>query len=227
MQQSGLRFLLPYMQPYRAALARGALYAFIGASASAFSPTLLGWAIDDVLKGVSPTKLGLYALGDCWPCGNAGAVSLPVAHAHRQHRRRGQLSNEHGFVYEHFALRPHGDAAIWHWRPAFARHKRFHLYLALLQRRFSDGDPRTVLDWYRLRADGDHQPAAGRRRHHDGNSKRRCADAARRGAGALVRPCAARDGVAFGVCTGAPERGANIGGLRARRCRRRRLQAAQ
>lgn len=73
MQQSGLRFLLPYMQPYRGALARGALYAFIGASASAFSPTLLGWAIDDVLKGVSPTKLGLYALGII---GLAGTLAL-------------------------------------------------------------------------------------------------------------------------------------------------------
>src|ERR671929_140929 len=43
---TGLRFLLPYMRPYRGHLLLGTLYAMIGAAASAFSPTLLGMAID-------------------------------------------------------------------------------------------------------------------------------------------------------------------------------------
>jgi len=52
MRNTGLRFLLPYMRPYRGALLLGTLYAIIGAGASAFSPTLLGWAIDE-LNGVA------------------------------------------------------------------------------------------------------------------------------------------------------------------------------
>jgi ATP-binding cassette subfamily B protein len=63
MRRSGLRFLLLYMGPYRGAMALSTLYALIGASASAFSPTLLGWAIDELLNGVRPQVLGLYALG--------------------------------------------------------------------------------------------------------------------------------------------------------------------
>lgn len=63
MQHRGLQFLLPYMRAYRRDLALGTLYAFIGASASAFSPTLLGWAVDDLVTGVTPLRLALYALG--------------------------------------------------------------------------------------------------------------------------------------------------------------------
>lgn len=63
MQRQGLRFLLPYMRPYRNALIIGTLYAMIGAGASAFSPTLLGWGIDDLTKGIDPMKLALYAIG--------------------------------------------------------------------------------------------------------------------------------------------------------------------
>jgi ATP-binding cassette, subfamily B, multidrug efflux pump len=63
MYRTGLRFLLPYMRPYRAALLRGALYAAIGASAAAYSPALLGQAIDALLAGVEPRELLLYALG--------------------------------------------------------------------------------------------------------------------------------------------------------------------
>ncbi|MBC8163418.1 MAG: ABC transporter ATP-binding protein [Roseiflexaceae bacterium] len=63
MAQSGLRFLLPYMRPYHGALVRGGLYALIGATASAFSPTLLGWAVDELLQSVRPPVLAAYALG--------------------------------------------------------------------------------------------------------------------------------------------------------------------
>lgn len=63
MQRQGLRFLLPYMRPYRNALIIGTFYAMIGAGASAFSPTLLGWGIDDLTKGLDPLKLALYAIG--------------------------------------------------------------------------------------------------------------------------------------------------------------------
>ena len=63
MQRQGLRFLLPYMRPYRNALIIGTVYAMIGAGASAFSPTLLGWGIDDLTNGIDAQKLALYALG--------------------------------------------------------------------------------------------------------------------------------------------------------------------
>ena len=63
MRHRGLQFLLPYMRPYRRALVLGTLYALIGASASAFSPTLLGWGVDDLVNGVRPQVLALYALG--------------------------------------------------------------------------------------------------------------------------------------------------------------------
>lgn len=63
MQNTGLRFLLPYMRPYRGALLLGTLYALIGASASAYSPTLLGWAIDELTSGVRLQVLAAYALG--------------------------------------------------------------------------------------------------------------------------------------------------------------------
>ena len=63
MRNTGLRFLLPYMRPYRRALLLGTLYAIIGAGASAFSPTLLGWAIDELNGGVRLQVLAIYALG--------------------------------------------------------------------------------------------------------------------------------------------------------------------
>lgn len=63
MQRQGLRFLLPYMRPYRNALIIGTFYAMIGAGASAFSPTLLGWGIDDLTDGIDAQKLALYAIG--------------------------------------------------------------------------------------------------------------------------------------------------------------------
>jgi ATP-binding cassette subfamily B protein len=60
---SGLRFLLPYAQPYRNQLLLGTLYALIGASASAFSPALLGIAIDELRAGLRVEVIGRYALG--------------------------------------------------------------------------------------------------------------------------------------------------------------------
>lgn len=63
MQRQGLRFLLPYMRPYRNALIIGTIYALIGSGASAFSPTLLGWGIDDLTHGIDALKLAWYALG--------------------------------------------------------------------------------------------------------------------------------------------------------------------
>ncbi|HWQ13828.1 MAG TPA: ABC transporter ATP-binding protein [Roseiflexaceae bacterium] len=63
MRHTGLRFLLPYMRPYRRHLALGTLYALIGAAASAFSPALLGMAIDELLGGIRPEVLLLYAMG--------------------------------------------------------------------------------------------------------------------------------------------------------------------
>lgn len=62
MRNTGLRFLLPYMRPYRRTMLVGTLYAGIGAGASALSPTVLGWAIDELLRGVRPQIIGLYAL---------------------------------------------------------------------------------------------------------------------------------------------------------------------
>ncbi len=62
-QHSGLHFLLPYMRPYHKLLALGTLYALIGAGASAFSPTLLGWGVDALTRGVPLQTLALYALG--------------------------------------------------------------------------------------------------------------------------------------------------------------------
>lgn len=54
---------MPYMRPYRNALIIGTFYAMIGAGASAFSPTLLGWGIDDLTDGIDAQKLALYAIG--------------------------------------------------------------------------------------------------------------------------------------------------------------------
>lgn len=63
MQNSGLQFLLPYMRAYTRHLAIGTLYALIGASASAFSPTWLGWGVDALNRGVPSSVLVRYALG--------------------------------------------------------------------------------------------------------------------------------------------------------------------
>lgn len=63
MEGRGLNFLLPYMKPYRGALVIGTIYALIGAGASAFSPTLLGWGIDSLNRGVESRILAYYALG--------------------------------------------------------------------------------------------------------------------------------------------------------------------
>src|SRR5262245_31797621 len=61
--ESGLKILFPYMAPYRKLLMIGTVYAFIGAAASAFSPTWLGWGIDALSKGVDNRTLLIYALG--------------------------------------------------------------------------------------------------------------------------------------------------------------------
>ncbi|HRW05834.1 MAG TPA: ABC transporter ATP-binding protein [Caldilineaceae bacterium] len=63
MRDNGLRFLLPYMRPYRNLLLLGTFYALLSAGASAFSPTLLGWGIDELTRNVTAQKLALYALG--------------------------------------------------------------------------------------------------------------------------------------------------------------------
>lgn len=63
MKHSGIRFLLPYMAPYRRHLVIGTIYALISATASAFSPALLGRAIDDVLAGIRADQLVWYAVG--------------------------------------------------------------------------------------------------------------------------------------------------------------------
>lgn len=60
---TGLRFLLPYTRPYRSHLLLGLLYAMIGAGASAFSPALLGMAIDRLRAGAQVDVLLWYALG--------------------------------------------------------------------------------------------------------------------------------------------------------------------
>ena len=62
MRDTGLRFLLPYMRPYRGLLLLGLLYGFIGAGASALSPTVLGWAVDELRAGLRVPVIGLYAL---------------------------------------------------------------------------------------------------------------------------------------------------------------------
>lgn len=63
MQKSGLNILFPYMRPYHKALWIGTLLAFIGAGASAFSPTWLGWGIDALNTGASSNTLLMYAIG--------------------------------------------------------------------------------------------------------------------------------------------------------------------
>ena len=70
-RREGLRFLLAYMRPHRWALLLGTLYAIIGAGASAYSPTVLGNAVDYLTRlddrnaligGEQLRVLGLYAL---------------------------------------------------------------------------------------------------------------------------------------------------------------------
>ena len=62
LRNTGLRFLMPYMRDYRGTLILGTLYALLGAGASAFSPTVLGWAIDELQQGVRPRAWLWYAL---------------------------------------------------------------------------------------------------------------------------------------------------------------------
>jgi ATP-binding cassette subfamily B protein len=61
--ESGLHVLFPYMAPYRNLLLLGTVYAIIGATASAVSPTWLGWGIDALTKGVDNRTLMIYAGG--------------------------------------------------------------------------------------------------------------------------------------------------------------------
>lgn len=63
MQNSGLQFLIPYMRPYRRHLVIGTFYALVGAAASAFSPTWLGWGVDALTRGVPSLTLAGFALG--------------------------------------------------------------------------------------------------------------------------------------------------------------------
>jgi ATP-binding cassette subfamily B protein len=59
---SGLRILLPYGRPYQWLLARGTLYAFLGAAASAYNPVVLGYAIDALTANMTSRTLSQYAL---------------------------------------------------------------------------------------------------------------------------------------------------------------------
>ncbi len=61
-EQSGLRTLLPYGRPYRWLLALGTLYALIGSAASAFSPVVLGYAIDALIKQIDQQTLLFYTV---------------------------------------------------------------------------------------------------------------------------------------------------------------------
>ena len=63
MKGSGMRYLWPYLRGRRWWLAGCLLYAIIGASASAYSPFLLGRAVDELSRGVRLPVLALYALG--------------------------------------------------------------------------------------------------------------------------------------------------------------------
>jgi len=80
MRNTGLRFLLPYMRPYRKLLIIGTLYAIIGASASAFSPTLLGWAIDELTNSCPPAGAGSLRAGAAGAGWHTGAVPLPATY---------------------------------------------------------------------------------------------------------------------------------------------------
>ncbi|HMP42857.1 MAG TPA: hypothetical protein PKA05_20945 [Roseiflexaceae bacterium] len=66
MKHTGLQFLLPYMRPYYRHLLIGTFYALIGAAASAFSPALLGLAVDEVMAGIRTEVLVLYAVSSAW-----------------------------------------------------------------------------------------------------------------------------------------------------------------
>ncbi|MEM7536701.1 MAG: ABC transporter ATP-binding protein [Chloroflexota bacterium] len=63
MDQPGLNFLWPYMRPYRRQLTIGTLYALISAGAQAYSPALLGYAVDSLNQGVQTDVLIFYAVG--------------------------------------------------------------------------------------------------------------------------------------------------------------------
>lgn len=63
MHKTGLSILLPYMRPYQGLLLLGTLFALLGATASAFSPTWLGWGVDALNEGVTSFNLLIYAVG--------------------------------------------------------------------------------------------------------------------------------------------------------------------
>lgn len=63
MKGSGIRYLWPYLARRRGWLLACLLFATIGASASAFSPFLLGRAIDELKSGVRLPVLAAYAAG--------------------------------------------------------------------------------------------------------------------------------------------------------------------
>ena len=63
MHKSGLNILFPYMRPFRSSLLLGTLFAMLGAGASAFSPTWLGWGVDALNRGINTNTLLIYAAG--------------------------------------------------------------------------------------------------------------------------------------------------------------------
>lgn len=64
MKNSGLSFLIPYMRPYKWKLIIGGIFAVIGATAQAFSPMILGLAVDDLMaENINMGNLLLYSLG--------------------------------------------------------------------------------------------------------------------------------------------------------------------
>ena len=63
MHKSGLKILFPYMRPFRGQLILGTIFAMLGAGASAFSPTWLGWGIDALTAGINTNTLIIYAVG--------------------------------------------------------------------------------------------------------------------------------------------------------------------
>ncbi|NJN82773.1 MAG: ABC transporter ATP-binding protein, partial [Caldilineaceae bacterium] len=62
MEKQGLRFLLPYMRPYRRELWLGTLYALVGAAAQAYSPVVLGNTIDGLTEDITSSRLAVYGL---------------------------------------------------------------------------------------------------------------------------------------------------------------------
>ena len=63
MKGSGIKYLWPYIANRRRWILGCLLYAFIGASASAYSPFLLGRAVDELSGGVRLPVLAAYSVG--------------------------------------------------------------------------------------------------------------------------------------------------------------------